>query len=136
MEINLTTKEIEILQTTFKQVCDTNCWELLYKKLFELDPGSVSLFKGEMKDQEHRIKTMMKTVTEGLNNPHIIIPAVQELGRKHSDAGVEGFHYATFKTSLLFALKEVLGISFTTEVKQAWEKYYDTLAESMKAMMR
>ena len=136
MDIKFTPKEIEILQGSFKKACDTNCWELLYKKLFELDSNAASLFTGDIKDQQHRIKTMMKTVTEGLNNPHIIIPAVQELGRKHSDMGVAEFQYEKFKESLLYAIKETLGKDFDKQTQAAWEKYYDTLAETMKMMIK
>ncbi len=127
-----TPEEISLIQTSFLKICETNCWEIHYNRLFELDPEAVKLFKGDIKDQQHRIMTMMKTVVEGLNNPQIIIPAVQELGKRHYEYNVKDEHYEIFKESLLYAIEKVLADEFTPELKSAWTKFYDVLADVMK----
>lgn len=132
-DYGITKDEISLIQNSFNKVCDTNCWELLYKKLFELDKQISTLFRGDIKEQEHRIMTMMKIVVEGLNHPEIIIPAVQKMGSRHSDEyEVQKKHYTTFKSALFYALEQTLGEDFTLDVKKSWEKFYDLLASTMK----
>lgn len=129
----ITKDEVRIIQDSFVKVCDTNCWELLYKKLFELDKDIPSLFRGDMKEQEHRIMTMMKVVVEGLNHPEIIIPAVQKMGSRHiNEYEVQKNHYNSFKSALIYALEQTLGTEFTSDVRKSWEKFYDLLASTMK----
>lgn len=123
--------DIKLIQDSFGKVCDTNCWELLYKRLFELDKEIPSLFKGDIKDQQHRIMTMMKIVVEGLNHPEIIIPAIQKMGSRHLEYEVQKKYYSTFKSALMYALEQTLGNDFTPDVKKSWENFYDLLASTM-----
>jgi len=125
--------EVKLIQESFNKVCDTNCWELLYDKLFELDPKMSELFKGDLKEQQHRIMTMMRVVVEGMNNPQIIIPAIQKMGQRHNeDYEVRPEYYNNFKKSLIYAFSESLGNDFTPEIKKVWEKFYDLLSTTMK----
>lgn len=133
LENIFTQEEISLIQTSFLKICESDCWEIHYKRLFELDPDAIKLFKGDIKDQQHRIMTMMKTVVEGLNNPQIIIPAVQELGKRHYEYNVRDEDYELFKESLLYAIEKVLGDEFTPDLKSAWNKFYDVLADIMKS---
>lgn len=130
-DFGISQEDIKLIQDSFGKVCDTNCWELLYKKLFELDKEIPALFKGDMKDQQHRIMTMMKIVVEGLNHPEIIIPAIQKMGLRHVEYGVYDKYYLTFKSALIYALEQTLGTDFTPNVKKSWEKFYDLLASTM-----
>lgn len=133
MEYTFTKEEINVIQDTFKKVQFTDCWKLLYDKLFELDPGSAKLFKGDIGDQQHRIMNMMKTVSEGLNNPNIILPAIQDLGKRHSDYGVEEKQYETFKTALFYALKTITGNEWNEQTEKIWDKFYQILVAVMNS---
>jgi hemoglobin-like flavoprotein len=130
----LSKDEIEILQSTFKKIEDTDCWEKLYNKFFTLAPEAKELFKGDIKDQQHRIMTMVKTICEGLNNPQIIIPAIQQMGMRHFEYGVQNGHYNLFRDALMDAIKDTLGKEYTPQVEAAWNKLYSVMSENMMDM--
>ena len=127
-------EEIETLQSTFVKLQDSECWDKLYSKFFNLAPDAKSLFKGDIKDQQHRIMTMFKTICEGLNNPQIIIPAIQQMGMRHFEYGVENKHYELFQKALMEAIKDTLGKEYTPGVKTAWTKLYTVMSDNMKDM--
>lgn len=126
--------EIATLQSTFNKLQDSECWDKLYNNFFTLAPDAKELFKGDIKDQKHRIMSMIKTICDGLNNPQIIIPAIQQMGMRHFEYGVENKHYELFQKALLSAIKDTLGKDFTPEVKAAWTKLYTVMSGNMKDM--
>ena len=134
MDYNLTKEEIKLIQFSFGEltVHSKKVGETFYKKLFEANPEMINLFKGDMKEQAGALMRMVKTVVEGLNNPDIIIPAVQNLGRRHDDYGVTPEQYKIFGDCLISCIEQELGKDFNLKTKKAWEKLYDGLAEVMK----
>ncbi len=107
--------------------------ELFYGKLFELDPELKSLFKGDMQEQGRKLMAMINTAVNGLDKLEAIVPAVQELGKRHVGYGVEDKDYDTVGAALLWTLETGLGDDFTPEVKEAWATVYGVLADTMKA---
>jgi hemoglobin-like flavoprotein len=136
MDINLTAEEIKLIQDSFAKICDDSniTAKLLYDKLFEAQPEISKIFKGDIEEQEAKLMKMLKTVIGGLNNPHIIISAVQDLGKRHHEYGVLTAHYKSFKTALMYSLEMQLPGDWTDELKSAWGKLYDILAESMQGL--
>ena len=136
MDINLTAEEIKLIQDSFAKICDDSniTAKLLYDKLFEAQPEISKIFKGDIEEQEAKLMKMLKTVIGGLNNPHIIISAVQDLGKRHFEYGVLSSHYKSFKTALMYSLEMQLPGDWTDELKSAWGKLYDILAESMQGL--
>jgi hemoglobin-like flavoprotein len=136
MDINLTKEEIKLIQDSFAKICDDSniTAKLLYDKLFESHPEITKIFSGNMEEQEAKLMKMLKTVIGGLNNPHIIISAVQDLGKRHFEFGVSSAHYKSFKTALMYSLEMQLTGEWTDELKAAWGKLYDILAESMQGL--
>ncbi len=105
--------------------------ELFYGKLFELDPAVKPLFKGDMKEQGAKLMRMINVAVNGLDRLDEIVPAVQELGRKHVAYGVTEAHYGTVGAALLWTLETGLGEAFTPEVKDAWATVYGLLSSTM-----
>jgi nitric oxide dioxygenase len=68
----------------------------------------------------------------GLSRPEQILPAVEELGRRHADYGVRTEHYATVGAALLWTLQAGLGEHFTPEVREAWASAYLLLSSTMQ----
>ncbi|MFA5405610.1 MAG: globin domain-containing protein [Ignavibacteria bacterium] len=135
MEANQFTKEeIKLIQYSFKTLTSKskNAGEKFYKRLFEANPDISKLFKGDMKEQAGSLMRMVKTVVEGLNHPDIIIPAIQDLGRRHNEYGVEPEQYKIFGDCLISTVEEEMGNDFNSATKKAWEKLYILLAEEMK----
>lgn len=130
----MTPKQVEVVQGTWKKVlpiADTAA-ELFYGKLFSLDPALKPLFKGDMKAQGRKLMQMIGIAVNGLSNLASIVPAVQDLGRRHVRYGVKDAHYDTVGAALLWTLEQGLGELYNEDVKAAWASAYGLLASTMK----
>jgi hemoglobin-like flavoprotein len=131
-------EEKRLVQETFAKVepiADAAA-ELFYNKLFELDPSVRPLFKTDMRQQGRKLMAMIKTAVKGLDNLDKLVPAVQDLGRRHVKYGVKDAHYGTVGAALLWTLEQGLKEDFTPEVKSAWANVYGVLADTMQAAAR
>ena len=81
-----------------------------------------------MTKQGRKLMTMIGTAVANLNNMDAIVPAVQDLGRRHKTYGVLPEHYGTVATALLWTLGQGLGDAFTPQVEAAWTAAYTILA--------
>ncbi|MDD5363339.1 MAG: globin domain-containing protein [Ignavibacteria bacterium] len=130
----LTPEDIKTIQDSYAKLADRHqeTGDYLYKHLFDCCPDVVNIFKTDMKEQSRTLMKMVKTVVEGLNHTHIIMPAIQDLGHRHHELGITQEQYKYFKESLLFAVEKVLGKDFNENVKNSWTKLYDVLENLMK----
>ncbi len=130
----MTPQQISLVTSTWAKVkpISETAAELFYGKLFELDPGLKSMFASDMKEQGRKLMAMINTAVNGLNNLDAIVPAVQQLGKRHVGYGVTDEHYDTVAAALLWTLEKGLGDAFTPEVKKAWTDTYVLLATTMK----
>jgi hemoglobin-like flavoprotein len=106
--------------------------ELFYNRLFELDPSLRALFTSDMTEQGRKLMGMITVAVNGLNRLDEIIPAVRELGKRHSGYGVTDDHYDKVASALLWTLERGLGDGFTEETRNAWIKTYTLLSTTMK----
>jgi len=130
----MTPKQVELVQGSWRKVlpiADTAAG-IFYKKLFELDPALKGLFKGDMKEQGRKLMAMISVAVTGLTRLETIVPAVQDLGRRHLGYGVNDKHYDTVGSALVFTLEKGLGDAFTPDVKEAWVTTYGVLSKTMK----
>lgn len=74
---------------------------------------------------------MIGTAVANLDRLETIVPAVQDLGRRHATYGVKATHYDTVGAALLWTLGQGLGDAFTPPVKAAWTEAYTTLSTVM-----
>lgn len=130
----MTPQQIELVQTSWQKVVPIKdkAAELFYGKLFELDPALKPMFKGDLEEQGRKLTAMLNTVVVKLDHLGEILPAVQELGKRHVAYGVQDEHYATVAAALLWTLGAGLGDAFTPPVQEAWTTAYMTLAGAMK----
>ena len=131
----LTARQVELVQSTWQSVAPIadQAATLFYNKLFELDPSVQTLFgNAEIEEQKHKLMQMINVAVVGLNRLDAIVPAVQALGARHVDYGVEESHYDTVGAALLWTLEQGLGEAFTPEVKEAWTATYTLLATTMQ----
>jgi hemoglobin-like flavoprotein len=128
-------RQIELVQTSFEKVVPIAgvAADLFYNRLFELDPSLRPMFKGDLTEQKVKLMQMLTAVARGLNRIEQLVPAVQQLGRRHGAYGVQNSHYATVAAALLWTLEQGLGPDFTPEVKEAWVAAYTLLATTMQA---
>ncbi len=130
----MTPEQVELIKTSWAKVTPISeaAAEIFYSKLFELDPELKSLFKGDMKDQGKKLMAMINTAVNGLNNLDAIVPAVQDLGKRHVAYGVAAKDYDTVGTALISTLEIGLDKAFTDDVRAAWVTVYTVLATTMK----
>jgi hemoglobin-like flavoprotein len=105
---------------------------LFYDRLFVLDPMLKPLFKGDMNEQGRNLMAMIGTAVANLGQLETIVPAVQDLGRRHAAYGVKPADYDTVGAALLWTLGQGLGDAFTPPVEAAWIEAYTVLATVMK----
>jgi hemoglobin-like flavoprotein len=105
---------------------------LFYRRLFELDPSLVPMFKHDMAEQRKKLMQMLTAAVKGLDRLEQLVPVVQDLGRRHAAYGVTDRHYETVASALLWTLEKGLGAAFTAEVREAWTAVYVLLATTMK----
>jgi len=130
----MTTRQIELIETSFAQVkpIAETAAELFYNRLFELDPSLRALFRGDMKEQGRKLMGMLALVVAGLRQLDRFVPAIEDMGRRHSNYGVQDEHYQTVGAALLWTLGAGLGDGFTAEVEDAWTVAYTLLASVMR----
>ena len=128
-------EQIALVQKSFKHVepIAEIAAGLFYDRLFELDPALRPLFRGDIKEQGRKLMQTLGIVVKGLTRLDTILPAVEELGRRHVHYGVQDRHYDTVGAALLWTLEKGLGAAFTPQVEDAWATAYGLLAGAMKA---
>ena len=130
----MTPEQIRLVQDSFVKllpIADTAA-ETFYAKLFELDPALKELFKNNMREQGHKLMTMIHTAVISLDDLEPILPMIQESGRRHAGYGVKDKDYDIVGAALLWALAQSLNGAFTADVKEAWAEVYRILAKTMQ----
>ena len=127
-------KQITLVQGTWSKILPISetAAELFYNRLFEIDPSTKVLFKGDMKVQGRKLMEMITAAVNGLNDPDALVPVVQDLGSRHGGYGVTEAHYGSVGSALLWTLEQGLGEDFTEDVKVAWTETYMLLAGVMQ----
>jgi hemoglobin-like flavoprotein len=132
-------KQIELVQRTFEKrvrPIAQEAGDIMYKRLFEIEPSLQPLFKGDMKRQGEMLMTAIGLAIQSLDQPDKVAEAVKDLGRRHVIYGVQSNYFNIFGAALMWSLEQVMGPDFTPEVKEAWGETYAILAKSMRAATR
>lgn len=134
----MTPEQISQVRESFQKVepIAEKAAELFYNKLFEMDPKLKELFKGDMQEQGRQLMTMIKVAVNGLDKLDSIVPAVEDLGKRHATYGVQDKDYDTVAQALLWTLEQGLQDAWNEDVKSAWVAAYTILAGTMKEAAR
>jgi hemoglobin-like flavoprotein len=130
----MTPEQIAVVQESFQKVAAIadRAGEIFYHNLFALDPQVKGLFPSDMQAQGMKLMQMIGLAVHGLKSPETLIPAVQDLGRRHVTYGVEAKDYETVGKALILTLEQGLGADFTPQAKEAWMATYQFLSGIMK----
>jgi len=130
----MTPEQVKLVQTSFASVepIAGTAADLFYDRLFEIAPDVRSMFPDDLSKQKEKLMDMLGTAVNNLHQVETIIPAVEDLGRKHVGYGVTSDHYNHVGSALLWTLEKGLGEGFTPTVKEAWTETYGTLAGVMQ----
>lgn len=130
----MTPEQIRLVQDSWRQIqpAAARFAGLFYSRLFALDPSVRKLFGSGLEEQARKLVSMISLAVGSLTRLDTIVPAVQDLGRRHAGYGVEERHYTVVGAALVWTLEQELGRSFTAEVEQAWRSTYRLLSTTMK----
>lgn len=125
---------ISLIKESFKKVQGSAdaVAEAFYSRLFTIDPDLKPLFKGDIREQGRKLMAALTVAVNNLSNPGAIVPALQEMGKRHRAYGVKDKDYDTVAAALLWTLEQGLREDFTPECKQAWTEAYTLVATVMK----
>jgi hemoglobin-like flavoprotein len=129
----MTPEQIALVQDSFRKVVPIAglAADIFYDRLFETAPEVRPLFPTNMTEQKGKLVKMLAIAVNGLTKLDEIVPAVQDLGRRHAGYKVKSAHYDAVGAALLWTLGQGLGEAFTAEVKAAWAETYGLLAGVM-----
>jgi methyl-accepting chemotaxis protein len=105
--------------------------QLFYANLFEAQPSLRALFKGDMDQQASKLMQMISLAVSKLDEPSVLLPALEQLGKRHVGYGVAPKDYEVVGAALLKTLEQGLGSAFTPAVKAAWTTVYGVMAQAM-----
>ena len=94
----MTPKQARLIRETWDAIVpEANAVvEQFYRKLFEIDPTTASLFSDTNMGRQHTLLLRaLCQVVDNVDQPDILVPVLEELGRRHIDYGVEERHYAS-----------------------------------------
>ncbi len=131
----LPAKDIMLVRASFAMVVpiQTAVTDLFYDRLFAIAPELRTLFPADLTEQKLKLIAMLATGVGKLNDLASLAPILKGLGARHAGYGTTAHHYEMVAEALLWALERGLGDAFTPEVRAAWVKVYNLLAETMQA---
>jgi hemoglobin-like flavoprotein len=106
---------------------------LFYGRLFEIDPSLRSLFRGDMQEQARQLMNMIGVAVGALGRHQEILPAVEELRRRHAEYVLREEYFMIVAAALLWTLNRALGEAFTTQVCDAWIAMYEAAPAALQA---
>lgn len=129
----MTPDQIALVKATWAQVLpiQETAAGLFYGRLFELAPQTRPLFRGDMAEQGRKLMAMINVAVSNLDRLGDILPAIQDMGRRHAGYGVQEAHYDQVGEALLWTLAQGLGEHFTPAAREAWAAAYGALASAM-----
>ena len=130
----MTPEQVTMVQESFKKVVPIagTAADLFYNRLFEIAPEVRPLFPDDLAEQKKKLIAMLATAVTNLHQVDKILPAVEDLGKRHVAYGVTDKMYEPVGAALLWTLEQGLGPDFTPELKGAWTETYMTLAGVMQ----
>jgi hemoglobin-like flavoprotein len=130
----MTSAQIALVQTSYKIIepVAADVARTFYARLFEIDPSLRAMFRGDMEEQGRKLMQMIGYAVGALRHIDKIVPAVEDLGRRHAGYGVTDEHYLKVAAALLWTLTKCLGATFTPEMCEAWIAVYGALTVAMK----
>ncbi|MEZ4452114.1 MAG: alpha/beta fold hydrolase [Nannocystaceae bacterium] len=102
-----------------------------YAGLFARHPELRPLFPADMSGQEAKLVGALELVVQRFGAREVLVPFLEDLGRRHADYGVVPAHFEAVGVQLLETLSALAGPAWTDPLRRAWADAYDGLAHVM-----
>jgi methyl-accepting chemotaxis protein len=126
--------KIDILESSFALLAPRGS-ELVarfYERLFVNYPEVKPMFRNvDMAKQQKALLGALALVMKSLRSPEVLMPTLQQLGKKHESYGTKPEHYDAVRLTLLEVMKEMAGKSFTPTITKAWDEALQTISNVM-----
>ena len=129
----MTPEQITLVQVSFERLGP----ELpalaarFYQELFSRNPALSALFTTDLAVQKVRFAEKLTEIVRAMPRLGELLGHTRALGARHAGYGVRAADYRTVGDALLAALAAVLGDSFDTPTREAWDIAYNLVAETM-----
>jgi len=133
--MSLSPSTIEIVKATAPAVA-MNAEKIttrMYEILFADFPETKELFKDANPDQHKKLAMAISAYAANIDNLVMLSMAVEKMASTHVRTKVKPEHYPMVGTSVLGAIKDVLGEAATEDVLNAWKEAYFFLADILIA---
>ena len=100
----------------------------MYEILFSKYPETKILFDNAASDQHKKLAGAIAAFAANIDNLGALSKAVEKMATIHVTTKVQPIHYPMVADSLITAMGDVLGESFTDARKNAWIEAYTFLA--------
>lgn len=126
-------EQIMLVQSSWEELAPMmeKFGELMYRRVFELDPSLKDKFSGDERQQGTILMSMIGSAVDMLFHIETLEPQLADVGGRHNKYGARPEDYETFRAALLWTLEQLLGSAFVPEIREAWNAVYDHLMESM-----
>ena len=123
-----------LVQSSFEKIAARRdeAARLFYKHLFDIAPQVRPMFAHvDIEVQGAMLMNMIAAAVKGLDRLEELEPVLAELGARHRDYGVRIEHFAAVEECLLYTVATIMGPDFNLDVKLAWTRIYNFIAETM-----
>jgi hemoglobin-like flavoprotein len=130
----MTPEQIQLLRETFRRVEEKADIAALvfYRNLFQIAPELRAMFNTSIEVQARKLMDSLRHTVATLEQPEVLVPVLEGLGRRHLSYGTKSEHYAIVAQAMMQMLAEVLGQRFTPAVSAAWEEALTFVATVMQ----
>ena len=133
--MSLSPKTIEIVKATAAPVAQ-NAQAIttrMYEILFTDFPETKVLFENSNPDQHKKLAMAISAYAANIDNLTMLSMAIEKMASTHVLKKIKPEHYPMVGTSILKAIKDVLGDAANADVLDAWQDAYYFLADLLIA---
>ncbi|MDR2283125.1 MAG: NO-inducible flavohemoprotein [Sphingobacterium sp.] len=132
----MTTDQIQLVKSTVPILKEHGVLltSHFYKRMFVHNPELKHVFNmGNQQNSKQQTALAMAVLAyaEHIENPAVLMPAVDHIGHKHTSLDIRPEHYAIVGQHLIASISEVLGDAASPELLEAWTLAYQQLAAIM-----
>ena len=102
-----------------------------YGQLFAMDSEIRAMFPAAMDVQRGRFFHALLRIARDQDDPAILVPYLEQLGRAHRKFAVRERHYGMFRRALLATLHRFAAPGWDDTTQRAWERAFDHAVDVM-----